>query len=487
MSEKKILIVDDDPDVASIIKTALTGPHRTFVTAGDGVEAVEKVFSEMPDLVVLDVMMPRMNGYQVCRLVKNDKSTWQIPVILLTARVRDKDRLYGMSVGADEYLIKPFRAEDLKQKVDALLVKAGMAKKAWPAEAPLKTGEAGILSRINNLLDRKLEEMTFLQQITKAMVSTFDEDKILNTVLDGITNELGYQRAMIFLADESGRLRGRGSVGLPMSSEGLFLELGGKEDYAQLIRGKEPLVLKDSSLGIEAELSLPGEAGQGHQQCLIPVVAREELLGVILLDQNADEPPFSEERIGIVSTLAGQLGLALDNAALYRATHQLSITDGLTGLYNNRYFYNRLEIEMSRARRYGRPLSLFMLDIDFFKQFNDRYGHLSGDDALKQMARILKENSRETDTVARYGGEEFCVILPETDGDQARVLAERIWSAVELSLVHPGPGRDPESLTISIGITTLPDGMSTAEGLVRMADKALYCAKGQGRNRVCVF
>ena len=137
MSEKKILIVDDDPDVASIIKTALAGPNRTFVTAGDGVEAVEKVFTEMPDLVVLDVMMPRMNGYQVCRLVKNDKSTWQIPVILLTARVRDKDRLYGMSVGADEYLIKPFRAEDLKQKVDALLVKAGMAKKAWPAETPL--------------------------------------------------------------------------------------------------------------------------------------------------------------------------------------------------------------------------------------------------------------------------------------------------------------------------------------------------------------
>src|SRR5512143_4338493 len=114
MSDKKILIVDDDPDVASIVKTTLAGPGRTFVTAGDGVEAVEKVFIEMPDLVVLDVMMPKMNGYQVCRLVKNDKNTWQIPVILLTARNRDKDRLYGLSVGADEYVIKAFRAEDRK-------------------------------------------------------------------------------------------------------------------------------------------------------------------------------------------------------------------------------------------------------------------------------------------------------------------------------------------------------------------------------------
>src|SRR5512143_1616155 len=231
--------------MASIVKTALAGPGRVFLSAGDGVEAVEKVFAEMPDLVVLDVMMPKMNGYQVCRLVKNDKTTWQIPVILLTARNRDKDRLYGLSVGADEYVVKPFRSDELKQKADALLARGGRALKTWPAEVPARLGEAGILSRVNSLLDRKLEEMTFLQQITKSMVSTFDEEKILSVVLDGITFELGYQRAVIFLAGEDGRLRGRSAVGMPMGVEGLMLEPPEKEAYAQLLRGKEPGGLKD--------------------------------------------------------------------------------------------------------------------------------------------------------------------------------------------------------------------------------------------------
>jgi two-component system cell cycle response regulator len=487
LDERKILIVDDDPNMASIVKTALHGPGRVFLTAGDGVEAIEKVFTEMPDLVVLDVMMPKMNGYQVCRLVKNDKTTWQIPVILLTARNRDKDRLYGMSVGADEYIVKPFRSEELKLKADALLARSDSVLKTWPAEGSGKFGEAGILSRVNSLLDRKLEEMTFLQQITKSMVSTFDEEKILNTVLDGITYELGYQRAVIFLADEDGRLRGRSSVGMPMGCEGLMLEPSEKEAYAQLLRGNEQVVLRDTFLGLETELAVSLEGAPGRQQCLVPVVSREEVLGAILLFQQEGEPPFSEERIGIVVTLAGQLGLALDNAVLYQTTLQQSITDGLTGLHNTRYLYNRIEIEMSRARRYGHSLSLFMLDIDYFKHYNDRYGHLSGDDALRQIARILKENSREVDTVARYGGEEFCVILPETDGAQAKVLAERIRGAVESTPVRPGEGHQPEVLTISIGISTMTDDACVAEDLVRMADKALYRAKDEGRNRVCVF
>jgi diguanylate cyclase (GGDEF)-like protein len=152
----------------------------------------------------------------------------------------------------------------------------------------------------------------------------------------------------------------------------------------------------------------------------------------------------------------------------------------LTGLYNHRYFYHLLETELKRARRYGRSLSLIMLDIDHFKQFNDRFGHLSGDEALRCLAQILRKNSRGVDMVARYGGEEFAIILPETDLPQGSIQAERLRAAA-------AEQEWPESqLTISLGAAALTADMARAEDLVRDADRALYEAKNAGRNQVCL-
>ncbi len=469
MPQKKILVVDDEPDIQAVVRVALEKEDRTFIVASNGIEAVEKAFSELPDLIILDIMMPRMNGYQVCRLLKNEPLTWDMPIIILSAKYKDKDRLYSMSIGADEYIVKPFGVEDLIDKAERLLARRHKEDKACPVTARALVNETTLLSRVNSLLDRKLQEMTFLQHITRAIVGTFDEGEIMRTVLQGIKIEVGYRRSALMML-ENGALKERLSLGYsprerPVIEQGLLPELGERKE-AKVIEGR---------------------GGAVNQRCVVPILFRDRLQGVVLLERGLDEPPFSADRINLLSTLAGQLGMALENASMYRAKLQLSITDSLTGLFNARYLYERLETEISRAKRYGHPLSLLMLDIDYFKRFNDAYGHLSGDEALRQVALVLRESSRETDTVARYGGEEFCVILPETDAGSAAVIAERIRGAMEAHLVPTGAGDESVTITVSIGIAQMPPALGSAEDLVRIADKALYQAKFAGRNTVRIF
>jgi diguanylate cyclase (GGDEF)-like protein len=220
------------------------------------------------------------------------------------------------------------------------------------------------------------------------------------------------------------------------------------------------------------------ELGRRAAVCL-PLRVRERVRGVLWVHYN--EPRrFAEEDMQLLSYFTTQAAIAIENARLFAETTRLANTDPLTGLYNHRYFYHLLETELKRARRYGRSLSLIMLDIDHFKQFNDRFGHLSGDEALRCLAQILRKNSRGVDMVARYGGEEFAIILPETDLPQGSIQAERLRAAA-------AEQEWPESqLTISLGVAPLTAEMARAEDLVRDADRALYEAKDAGRNQVCL-
>lgn len=218
--------------------------------------------------------------------------------------------------------------------------------------------------------------------------------------------------------------------------------------------------------------------GRAAGVCL-PLQVRERIRGVMWVHYN--EPRrIVEEDLHLLASFGNQAAMAIENARLFTETRRLANTDALTGLYNHRYFYHLLDAEVKRARRYGRPLSLIMLDIDEFKEFNDRYGHLAGDEALRSLAQILRKNSRRVDTVARYGGEEFAIILPETDIAQAGVQAERLRASAE---EHQWP---EGHLTISLGAAALTPEMTRVEDLVRDADRPLYHAKEAGRNQVCL-
>ena len=174
----------------------------------------------------------------------------------------------------------------------------------------------------------------------------------------------------------------------------------------------------------------------------------------------------------------------MENARLHEETARLAITDGLTGLYNRRHFYQVLDQELVRMARYQSQASLIMLDIDNYKQFNDTHGHLAGDQVLRDAAHVMQGLARKVDTVARYGGEEFVVLLPQTDKAGAIALAERILAAAQ------GKGEDGEAhglpVTFSAGVATYPEDADTSQALVHAADTALYQAKHEGKNQVCV-
>jgi diguanylate cyclase (GGDEF)-like protein len=250
------------------------------------------------------------------------------------------------------------------------------------------------------------------------------------------------------------------------------------------VREKRPVGIPDLNEEIAGATWVQPALERGYKSFIaIPLIAQDRALGCMNL-YLAERHEFDADEVQLLSTFASQAAVSIENARLFEETRQLAITDELTGLANHRHFYHQLAREVRRAQRYKRPLTLLMFDLDYFKQYNDRFGHLAGDHALRETAELLRRNSRDVDLVARYGGEEFAVILPETDPERAVTQAERTRAAVAGHAFRGEDSNPQGDLTVSIGVAALSSGMRKIEELVRDADQALYRAKAQGRNRV---
>ncbi len=199
--------------------------------------------------------------------------------------------------------------------------------------------------------------------------------------------------------------------------------------------------------------------------------------GLVEAIRPAGAKPFSQSDLEVMQRVARHLALWLTNGAVLRHLRELAITDGLTALYNHRYFQDRLELEMERASRYNRPLSVIMMDLNHFKRYNDLYGHQQGDEALRLVALTIQQAVRRIDVVARYGGDEFAVILPETGSEQAMVVAGRIVRALRSRNLAFPRGFDVDRLSVCSGISSFPELALSKEDLVGQADEALYRAK----------
>ncbi len=215
-----------------------------------------------------------------------------------------------------------------------------------------------------------------------------------------------------------------------------------------------------------------------------PFKGKGQVIGLINA-YRLDGEVFDESSYELLFSMASQVGMALENARLFEETKTLAITDGMTSLYNHRYFTERLNEEFERAQRYKRDISLIMIDIDFFKKYNDAHGHPKGDMVLKDFSETAKRVLRDSDVFARYGGEEFVIILVETASDVAVEVAEKLRKAVESKDFEGGESQPGGRVTISLGVASYTDGMESADYLVKKADNALYRAKEDGRNRVC--
>ncbi|MNK70503.1 Response regulator PleD [compost metagenome] len=321
------------------------------------------------------------------------------------------------------------------------------------------------------------QELSVLHEIAQRISSQIDLRQTMVMIGTEIRQVVACDDCLIFLKDEETQtLQAQATSSEPSTSRIPPIPLG-EGPLGRVAEQSEPVHM--ASLDPDAYPAL-----LGHRALLaLPITSEGTTLGVIAIAKRTlgAFPPETERMLTVI---ASQAAVAIRNAQLYQASQQLAITDGLTGVYNRRYFQRQLEAEFRRAPRFGYSVALMLIDIDHFKRFNDTHGHLLGDQVLRSVGQILRESTRETDVVARYGGEEFAVILPETTCEQALEVAKRVRKNLAR---HPfwGRGQTPVKVTASIGIAARLASEIKPEELIDLADAALYEAKHGGRDRVC--
>ena len=342
---------------------------------------------------------------------------------------------------------------------------------------------AASLEEAKKELDRRVLELYTLYNISKVLNTTFETEQLLVRLVSDISKNMNVHRVVIMLLDEKTQELHAASF-TDFKKEGLtgFRRRVGEGFYGMVAQTGMARLIKD----VDTEPSLTKEdtlSPDIKSIIAVPFGSRERILG--LLCSFRDKPrTFELYDLELFRAVAEHIALALENAKLFQETKLLAITDGLTGLYNHRFFVDGLKVELERAERYKRNLSLLILDVDQFKHYNDTHGHPKGDEIISGIAGLMRKNLRGADIACRYGGEEFAIILPETGKEAATAVAERIRKAIS---DYPFPFRETQPLgtiSVSIGVATYPSDDNDMEVLIRKADDALYRAKEGGRNRV---
>jgi diguanylate cyclase (GGDEF)-like protein len=322
------------------------------------------------------------------------------------------------------------------------------------------------------------QELSLLHQIAQRISSQIDLGQTMVLIGSEIRQVVTCDDCLIFLKDETTQMLQAQATSADQPSKRIPPIPLGEGPLGRVAETNEPLHL--DALDPEASPALLGQ----RALLAIPIASEGATLGVIAIAKRS-AGAFSAESERMLTVIASHAAVAIRNAQLYQASQQLAITDGLTGVYNRRYFQRQLESEFRRAPRFGYSVAMMLLDIDHFKRFNDTHGHLLGDQVLRSVGQILRDSTRETDVVARYGGEEFAVILPETTIEQALEVAKRVRKNLAR---HPfwGRGQTPVQVTASIGIAASLASEIKPEELIDLSDAALYEAKHGGRDRICV-
>ena len=445
----RILVVDDIPANVKLLEARLLAEYFDVLTAKDGYEALAICESQPIDLILLDIMMPGIDGFEVCERLKANVRTSHIPVVMVTALDQPSDRVRGLKAGADDFLTKPVNDLQLMSRVKSLVrLKNVSDELRLRAETAYSVGLQDL-----NRADRPDEQGSVL--LVDGRAGSQDRlTRSLKPIADVVA--MSDPQAALFEAAErnfdlvivNGNFDGYDP--LRLCSQLRSLE---RTRYIPVLliaeQGQEDLIVRALDLGVTDYLMRPVDPNE--------LVARS-------LTQVRRKHYNDRLRSSV------------------RETIELAVTDGLTGLHNRRYLDNHLKVLIERAVARGRPLSVCITDIDRFKSVNDTYGHDAGDDVLREFARRLRATVRGADLACRYGGEEFVVIMPDTPADMAAAIAERLRTSVEGQAFSLG--ENALGITASMGIASLNLQGDTPEALLKRADNALYQAKSNGRNQV---
>ncbi len=448
----RILVVDDIPANVKLLEARLQAEYFQVVTSLNGAGALAICAEGGVDLVLLDIMMPGMDGFEVCMRLKANPSTSHIPVVMVTALDQPADRIRGLEAGADDFLTKPVNDLQLMSRVKSLV--------------RLKTLTDELRLRAETSRSIGLDELL----AGRAVVSDTRARLLLIDERPG-----SIERMQRTLRDE---------CDLDVASDpqaGFFQAVEKNFDCVLLATGFanfDPLRICSQLRSLDRTRFLPillvAEQGEDIR------ISRALELGV---NDYVVRPVDPQELIARIRT---QVRRKRFNDALRQSvvqTIEMAVTDGLTGLHNRRYLDTHLDIMFERAVSRGRPLSYMITDIDRFKRINDSFGHDGGDDVLREFANLLRRQVRGADLVCRYGGEEFVVVMPDTDPEIAGRVAERVRAAVAQKLFELPSGRQTP-VTVSVGVASLEGGADTMAALAKRADMALYEAKNSGRNKV---
>lgn len=450
----RVLVVDDVLPNVKLLEAKLTSEYFDVLCATSGEEALSLIGKSPPDIILLDVMMPGMDGFEVCRRIKSDPKASHIPIIMVTALDHPRDRVTGLEAGADDFLTKPVH-------------------------------DTALFARVRSLVRLKvLTDELMMRESTSQALGLNSEFSLngMNDIDDG----------QILLIEDQARVAQR--IVEALEPTGRVEADSGGSGLTDRVRIRDfDLVIVSLGLAQMDGLRICSQLRSMEETRNVPIL--------VVVDENNSKELLRGLEIGVNDYLVRPIDrnelLARARTQIRRKryadrlrqnahlNYKMATTDAVTGLYNRHFMSNHLQALLASGVRTTKPVSLMMMDIDFFKSVNDSYGHAAGDDVLQDFASRIVRNIRGIDLAARFGGEEFVVIMPDTDTDMAMVIAERLRTAVETKPFEVGAPDGPKRITVSIGVATTAGGEST-DSLLERADRALYRAKNEGRNRTVI-
>lgn len=476
----KVLLVEDSETQLKFLRDGLVQNGFEVETAMNGAEAYKKLFEYIPDIVVSDIMMPVIDGYQLCRMIKNVDETKKIPVILLTVLDKKIDSFWGKKAGAQLFLSKTIDMNELVRNINATLRRYPLTDE-YKANIALKANsDNSAQTRLNNILNDLLLKSVFANEFRNLSDFLNYERILVEKLFSLMSSFVEYSVAGVFFASPD-----------DYAENILYLDTLGRNinksvlsdvQYDFFKKMEEFRTLKNTKFEVVRILlgkETSYEFSDLKSKIIIPLMFDKKLIGGICFytRQNMDYASFRYFDIMISELLA-----IFKMKYQYTEKEFMSVLDGLTGLYNRRQFEIGLEQEYNRTKRHPSDFSLAILDIDFFKKVNDTYGHQYGDYVLKTVASLMKQAFRKTDLLYRYGGEELIMIMPETNIEGAIIPVQRLRRMIEeYDFDYNGV---KSKVTVSIGLTMNYQEFNSPADILKSADEALYKAKESGRNRV---
>ena len=536
-----ILYIEDDPEARYLMADIMRYKGYVYIEASRALDGIKLAQKHKPDLILIDLILPDMQGYEVTTHLKGISALRHTPIIALTAETQSNVKEMVLTAGCDGYIAKPINVSEFLFKIEEYL--AGKREFLQPEDEKVFLQKYNLqlvsrlkkkiseleelnanLNTLNNDLFKSQENLStyndrlfYLNSLANYLRSLNNPQTLIDILPGKIVENFGISRCIVFeISTDRKKLHPVSSKGLSIS-ELSKLKLSLSAEFLQELNNQSGIIwIKDFTEILDKSLHkfssqlkassflLANLASMGRQKDSTSMVKKisgnmkdEKSIPrsrryIIFLDKYGTNESLVTYEVRILKSFLHTVAIIYENMMLYarmvdlyKIKAQEAIHDGLTKVYNYRYFIQELEREANRTKRFHTPFTLLMIDVDHFKDYNDKHGHQAGDVVLREVARLLELNTRATDTVARYGGEEFVVILPGLKKKEGVLIGQKLRE-----MIASHPFTDPEhrpccEIKISIGVASCPEDSIDPKIVLNMADKALYRAKERGRNQVC--